>query len=64
LQKKINADISEVFSALNNAKWIFRKENKWELTDIGKSKGGSVYNDYVVWPESIAGTSKNPSKNC
>lgn len=54
IAKKIDADIAEVFSALSNEKWILRKDNKWELTDIGKSKGGSIYNDYVVWPDSIA----------
>ena len=53
IAKIIDTEISEVFSALSNANWILRIENKWELTEIGKSKGGSIYNDYVVWPDSI-----------
>ena len=49
----LEIDYRTVFNALNNAKWILRKDGKWELTDLGKSKGGTFINDHVMWPDSL-----------
>jgi len=54
IAKKLNIEAAEVFSALKNADWMKHKDNKWELTETGKSKGGVIYKDYIVWPVALS----------
>jgi Mn-dependent DtxR family transcriptional regulator/energy-converting hydrogenase A subunit M len=58
LSKKINIELSELFVALNNMKWIERKNDKWILTELGRAKGGKTkmndnIGEYIVWPASL-----------
>ena len=55
-EKKIEA--KELFKILTDKGWIYKKDEKWNLTNNGKLAGGEIknsqqYGDYIVWPENI-----------
>lgn len=59
LSKNLNVEVSDLFIALQNLKWISRENDKWSLTEEGKKIGGLVKNDqkfgeYIVWPGTIS----------
>lgn len=48
----------DLFEQLRNMGWIVRKNEKWELTELGKTKGGQMrfnpkFGEYIVWPENV-----------
>jgi hypothetical protein len=58
LAEELDYDTSELFNILQSLGWIERSNNKWILTDAGKSQGGQIrsnsnYGEYIVWPEDI-----------
>ena len=55
LAKEKNLQPNELFQILNDKKWIYRKDNKWNLTREGRMAGGDIqynpkYGEYIVWP--------------
>ncbi|WP_372743261.1 hypothetical protein [Neptunomonas sp.] len=47
-----------LFAQLENAGWIVRLENSWELTHSGREQGGEVkqsdkFGSYIVWPPQL-----------
>ena len=49
----------ELFAKLSKLGYINKNNKKWELTELGKEKGGCYqeskqYGKYIVWPEDIA----------
>jgi hypothetical protein len=58
LAKERNIESKDLFKILTDKGWIFKKEDKWQLTSEGKSVGGEIkksqqYGDYIAWPENI-----------
>ena len=58
LAKERDLDPKELFSQLTNKGWIYKKDDKWNLTNDGKLAGGEIknsqqYGDYIVWPENL-----------
>lgn len=58
LAKEKNIDAKELFKILTDKGWIYKKDEKWNLTNDGKLAGGEIknsqqYGDYIVWPENI-----------
>ncbi|MGG4492446.1 glycerol kinase [Brevibacillus reuszeri] len=58
LSKLMKVSTSELFSYLSEIGWVERVNNAWELTNIGKDKGGQFRSDslrgtWVVWPDTI-----------
>jgi len=58
LAKTLEISVSDLFSHLLSLNWIERINDSWNLTEIGKQKGGSVKSDsirgtWIVWPETI-----------
>lgn len=58
LAKEKNIEAKELFKILTDKGWIYKKDEKWNLTDDGKLAGGEIknsqqYGDYIVWPENI-----------
>jgi hypothetical protein len=50
--------VNELFADLKGRGWIERRNDKWALTEIGKTKGGQIknnpkYGEFIVWPEDI-----------
>ncbi|HEV8079595.1 MAG TPA: hypothetical protein VGP43_02710 [Chitinophagaceae bacterium] len=58
LSKELGVTSKELFDKLVDLKLIYRKENKWSLTDKGKEAGGKIvaneqYGDFIAWPENL-----------
>jgi hypothetical protein len=58
LAREMNKNPQDLFQQLADMGFIVKKEKNWELTDVGRSKGGAYkdhekYGRYIVWPESI-----------
>ncbi|MBA2115847.1 phospholipase D family protein [Bremerella alba] len=59
LAKQLKRPSKALFSELQEKGWIARNDNNWELTDLGKQKGGEVKNskrfgDYITWPQNVS----------
>lgn len=58
LSKKHHLPSKELFSLLEQKKWIRKEDDQWFLTDLGLEQGGK-YNEskrfgkYIAWPENI-----------
>lgn len=55
LAKELGMTTKEAYVVLKDADYVFKKDEKWVLTDKGKSIGGSVvstekYGEFIVWP--------------
>jgi len=63
LSKEIGLSSKELFVKFEQFNWIERKNNDWELTLKGKSKGAQTkkgqYGEYSAWPDSIVGELNN-----
>ena len=58
LSKKLEIEVSDLFTILQNLKWLKRDNEKWILTSEGSSIGGIIkkndkIGDYIAWPSSI-----------
>jgi hypothetical protein len=58
LAKELKKNPQDLFQQLADIGFIEKKDNNWELTDAGRSKGGTYkqhekYGRYIIWPESI-----------
>lgn len=58
LSKKLEIEVSDLFSILQKINWIKRNNEKWILTDEGTAKGGIIkkndkIGEYIAWPSSI-----------
>jgi hypothetical protein len=61
LAKELNKNTQEIFQQLSEMRLVSRNGEGWDLTEIGKAKGGSYktidkdgkHIKYIVWPESI-----------
>lgn len=58
LAKELDIPVNELFEDLKERRWIERRNDKWILTELGKSKGGQIrsnpkYGDFIVWPENL-----------
>ncbi len=58
LAKTMGLSGKDLFSKMQNAGWIERKDDVWALTDKGGDKGGEYtnhpkYGKYIVWPELV-----------
>ena len=56
LSKELGISSKELFDTLVDLKLIYRKEEKWHLTEKGKEYGGIVvpnekFGDFIAWPE-------------
>ena len=61
LSKELDTSLNELHSILSSQKLIYWKNNKYELTSIGKEYGGEVkfskrFGEFIVWPSGF-----NPS---
>ncbi len=59
LANELDIKSSDLFDKLKTLGWIYRKNDKWVLTDLGKQKGGQTRNnpkfgEYIVWPENLS----------
>lgn len=58
LADKFGLESKHLFNQLNELGWIERKDNRWVLTELGKTKGGQIRSttetgEFVVWPEDM-----------
>ena len=58
LAKELGVDAKLVFLHLQNAGWIQRDGEHWQLTEVGKSAGGEYqqsdkFGQFITWPESM-----------
>ena len=58
LSKELNVTSKELFDKLVELKLIYRNDEKWHLTDLGKDAGGSIitnekFGDFIAWPENF-----------
>lgn len=57
LSKELGASSKDLFNEFERLKLIIKKNDDWELTNLGKSYGGQLkkgqYGDYIAWPENI-----------
>ncbi len=57
LSKEMNISSKELFARLEGLRWIARANDTWELTSLGKDKGGQMrkgqYGDFIAWPDSL-----------
>ena len=58
LAKTMGLSGKDLFSKMQKAGWIERKDDVWALTDKGSGKGGEYtnhpkYGKYIVWPELV-----------
>lgn len=57
LSKEMNISSKELFSRLEGLRWISRANDTWELTTLGKDKGGQMrkgqYGEFIAWPDSL-----------
>jgi hypothetical protein len=66
LATRLEVKSTDLFDQLKSLGLIERKNDKWDLTDLGKQKGGQIrnstkYGEYIVWPEDIS-LDKGPAK--
>lgn len=59
LANELDIKSGDLFDKLKTLGWIYRKNDKWVLTNLGKQKGGQIRNnpkfgEYIVWPENIS----------
>ncbi len=65
---KLNGVASkDFFQTLEGAGYIQRKDDAWQLTELGTQQGGEQktspkYGAYIVWPENMQITGSEPSK--
>jgi hypothetical protein len=65
LANKLKIKPIDLFDKLKTLGWIERKDDKWVLTELGRSNGGqtretSKYGEFIVWPESISIENEQP----
>ncbi len=57
LSKEMGISSKELFARLEELRWIVRANDSWELTSLGKDKGGQMrkgqYGEFIAWPESL-----------
>jgi len=57
LSKEMGISSKELTAKLEALRWIVRSNDSWELTSLGKDKGGQMrkgqYGDFIAWPESL-----------
>jgi phage antirepressor YoqD-like protein len=58
LAKKRNIESKELFKILSNKKWIYKKDEKWQLTREGRLAGGDTkynpkFGEYIIWPSNL-----------
>jgi hypothetical protein len=58
LAKERSIETKDLFRILTDKGWIYKKDDKWHLTNDGKLAGGEIrnsqqYGDFIVWPETI-----------
>ncbi|HRF81872.1 MAG TPA: phospholipase D family protein [Flavobacteriales bacterium] len=57
LSKEMGISSKELFARLETLRWIVRANDSWELTSLGKDKGGQMrkgqYGDFIAWPETL-----------
>ena len=58
IAKQVSMSTKEMFSLLAGYAWIEKKDDSWELTELGKEIGGEYvthpkYGKYIAWPDSI-----------
>jgi len=58
LAKKREMETKELFNVLTKNKWIYKKENKWCLSNEGRMAGGDTkynpkFGEYIVWPVNL-----------
>lgn len=58
LSKELGVTSKELFDKLLELKLIYRKDEKWHLTDSGKEAGGNIiinekFGDFIAWPENF-----------
>ena len=58
LAKTMKRSSKSLFSTLHEKGWIARHEDTWQLTELGKSKGGETkhskrFGDYITWPADL-----------
>lgn len=63
LAKELGLTTKEAYEVLKKADYVIKKDEKWILTDKGKSIGGKVvsteqYGEFIVWPMDF-----NPSES-
>ena len=63
LAYSLNIQPRDLFETLKGLNWIEWKEGCWQLTELGKLKGGQVqtnakYGDFVVWPSNLSQVSE------
>lgn len=63
LAKELGLSTKEAYEVLRKADYVYKKDEKWILTDKGKSIGGKVisteqYGEFIVWPMDF-----NPSES-
>jgi hypothetical protein len=70
LSKELGIATKELFDKLADLKLIYKKDDKWHLTDKGKDVGGQLisnekYGEFIVWPEDfnpLESTTSNATK--
>ena len=68
LAKKRNIESKELFKILSNKKWIYKKDEKWQLTREGRLAGGDTkynpkFGEYIIWPSNLDYTKTIDSKS-
>jgi len=58
LSKTMGVTGKELFSRFEQAGWIIRHQDAWELTDAGRKQGGEAkksdkFGLYIVWPKTL-----------
>ncbi len=58
LSKRMRVTSKELFSRFEQAGWIVRHQDAWELTDAGRKQGGEAkksdkFGLYIVWPKTL-----------
>ncbi|UKM65464.1 phage antirepressor KilAC domain-containing protein [Flavobacteriaceae bacterium GSB9] len=58
LAKIKSIETKDLFNQLANNGWIYKKDDKWQLTQDGRVAGGDTkytpkYGEYVVWPSNL-----------
>lgn len=60
IAEELGTDTREIFERLLDTGLVVRNEDKWELTNAGRQRGGIIRNnakfgEYILWPGSLAG---------
>jgi len=57
LSKEMGISSKDLFARLEALRWIGRANDSWELTSLGKDKGGQMrkgqYGEFIAWPDSL-----------